>query len=1004
MFSTPKAFTKPTQGRIQRYTMVMQNFKTEVYYLKGDNNGVADALSREMTQAGDSLLDEKRIDQFVDNRLLVCNNSTSTFSEQLFQAGYKPRNNLTPEKVNRTLAENGEKAFTLIFMTQIQKDQIADTLHVKSQQTQIKSLDFQGSDDMQSDINLSEYEPPGIEISQATSGIKTTQCQSTQTPQTDIHDQSEITQVGNNTCAVCRTRNPRKTHEISPSDDTDNTVLDPPAHVTDDTDTQVPTRDTQAEDTDTHNDTSDLFTEGNTERTARVVPANIAEHVTAFVRQHDMVALQNQDTFIKAIKTFYLEDKLPKNKKLARKVAVISDDVCTHSDVFYKVKIGHNLAHRQPPRFQLLLPASLIPQVLRTAHQTTSHAALSSLMADLKDKYYWPSMLADCAAYIRSCPQCQVFKKDFITHKTNYFYTSTTFKMLSIDVAGPYKTTEDGYKYLLTVVDMATSFLIVAPLKDTTAKTICLELLKIYHQYSFPQIVMTDNAAYFVSKLNKALEQVLQYYHLTPPSHSAFILGRVERSHKTLHDRLKRVMESAPELDFSHLAYQVAFSMNAIPNARFHRSSFELVYGQQCSTPTNALTKQTIDTALLHRPFKELMYSLHDNLLYARERSQEYVQKMLRDQNRRVDKDAEVFTYLTPVYIYKPNANQQVRKLQSNWVGVYFITEKHETQNFYKIAKQLGGQSTRHWIAAQRIRRAYLPAIPPNEPDAEELLQINQTPDPNLELQNQEHMLKDFGDDSPQVRDPDTNFQVQAPISDDRQPILVKKARQVEQVPQVQSDTESLAPNSNTPLPQNNLGQPGTQDSDSNTVIYTHNDEDSDPSASEQHPQQVPSSRASSVAEKHRVMDTDDSSGNSITLPDITTYRNRRKRKRGHRERKQTSSPQLTHQGSDKENQENDSSSNKDPIPPPQRTRSFLPRQAKDINAFSEYRKNDILRMFGVIVDSHPKRYLIQLKTGEVIEVERSQLSSNYLKGRHGKTNPFIAQHEIKKIRNQYEF
>ena len=53
---------------------------------------------------------------------------------------------------------------------------------------------------------------------------------------------------------------------------------------------------------------------------------------------------------------------------------------------------------------------------------------------------------------------------------------TSPWKKLAMDVVGPITRTKTGYRYILTVVDLATKYPVAVPLKRVDAETTCTEL------------------------------------------------------------------------------------------------------------------------------------------------------------------------------------------------------------------------------------------------------------------------------------------------------------------------------------------------------------------------------------------------------------------------------------------------------------------------------------------------------------------------------------------------
>lgn len=101
-----------------------------------------------------------------------------------------------------------------------------------------------------------------------------------------------------------------------------------------------------------------------------------------------------------------------------------------------------------------------------------------------------------------------------------------------------YEKQNDGFKYLLTCIDITSRFAWVNPLKDKTALTVTKAFDSILKLGRKPKLLQTDNGTEFLSREFQALCKKNQIYHFVPPSNSNASL--VERFHKTLKLRMTR--------------------------------------------------------------------------------------------------------------------------------------------------------------------------------------------------------------------------------------------------------------------------------------------------------------------------------------------------------------------------------------------------------------------------------------------------------------------------------
>src|SRR3990167_470739 len=72
---------------------------------------------------------------------------------------------------------------------------------------------------------------------------------------------------------------------------------------------------------------------------------------------------------------------------------------------------------------------------------------------------------------------------------------------IGIDLAGPLPTTEDGYNYVLVVIDVCTKFTFLRALKSKLATEIAQSLFELFCDVGFPKIIQSDNGREFVNEI-----------------------------------------------------------------------------------------------------------------------------------------------------------------------------------------------------------------------------------------------------------------------------------------------------------------------------------------------------------------------------------------------------------------------------------------------------------------------------------------------------------------------
>jgi hypothetical protein len=98
---------------------------------------------------------------------------------------------------------------------------------------------------------------------------------------------------------------------------------------------------------------------------------------------------------------------------------------------------------------------------------------------------------------------------------TNPYTVATYHPMdrLNIDTIGPMPEDQDGFKYIIVIIDSFTRFIELYKAKDLTGTTAAQVVLQHVGRYGTPMTILSDNGTQFKNELVSALQQALQVTH-----------------------------------------------------------------------------------------------------------------------------------------------------------------------------------------------------------------------------------------------------------------------------------------------------------------------------------------------------------------------------------------------------------------------------------------------------------------------------------------------------------
>ncbi|GFT17265.1 retrovirus-related Pol polyprotein from transposon 412 [Trichonephila clavipes] len=291
-------------------------------------------------------------------------------------------------------------------------------------------------------------------------------------------------------------------------------------------------------------------------------------------------------------------------------------------------------------RWQLVLPRSRIPEVLKELHgsPTGGHFGVMKTLHRVRERFCWGKVRADVEQWCKSCDACSARKGPKIRSrgKLHRYNVGAPFERIAFDILGPLPRTASGNKYLLVVMDYFTKWPEVYPIPDQEAPTVAEAVVQHWiSRYGVPLQLHSDQGRNFVSAVLKGVCELLGIDKTkTTPLHP-HVPQRRSRDYRIF----------------------------TIPDAFWPRSSSpcDLLFGRPPDTPSSP-----------EEYVQNLQARFEDVHNLARERINLRTEKM----KTRYDTKAtgHQFKEGDKVWFYNPTRRKGLSpKLQSHWDGPYTI-------------------------------------------------------------------------------------------------------------------------------------------------------------------------------------------------------------------------------------------------------------------------------------------------------------------------------------------
>ena len=162
--------------------------------------------------------------------------------------------------------------------------------------------------------------------------------------------------------------------------------------------------------------------------------------------------------------------------------------------------------------------------------------------------YYWPIMLKDAQAYIKTCDKCQRFS-NLIRQPSEELMPMMApwpFAQWGLDIIGPFSTVVRQLKFLVVGIDYFTKWVEAETQATITKKNIQSFVWRnIICRYKIPRVIVFDNEKQFYNSAFRDfyLKLVIKNHYSSPAHPQAN--GQVEVTNRSLLKIIKTRLEGA---------------------------------------------------------------------------------------------------------------------------------------------------------------------------------------------------------------------------------------------------------------------------------------------------------------------------------------------------------------------------------------------------------------------------------------------------------------------------
>ena len=303
--------------------------------------------------------------------------------------------------------------------------------------------------------------------------------------------------------------------------------------------------------------------------------------------------------------------------------------------------------------------------VIKEVHRQ-GHLGENKTWKAFNRKYSTPQGRQKCREVVRTCPECQLGKDYKTKHNPKgHINSSGPWETVSIDIVGPLPVDGKSHRYIVTMMDVYSRYLIATPVKNHTASTVSRCLYEsVVAYFGAPRSILSDRRTEFTGLVWESLAQLLgAKIKLTSPYYPQ---GNsvIERSHRTLSNMLRTMLLERKSEDWSTLLPSVMLYMNSMSQEKTGVSACEVLFGHNPNLPSD----------ISYTPMTSLSNDREGYVKQLKRDLQDIRQKLSRILGHDRDQSINPFSVGDKVIIaLLPQEN--THKFMPKWKGPFLVTK-----------------------------------------------------------------------------------------------------------------------------------------------------------------------------------------------------------------------------------------------------------------------------------------------------------------------------------------
>ncbi len=256
------------------------------------------------------------------------------------------------------------------------------------------------------------------------------------------------------------------------------------------------------------------------------------------------------------------------------------------------------LMRRTSPPVPFVPKGRIRSDIIKIYHDTPAnggHFGRNKTIRKIQTRYYWPNMIADIRNHVDSCIPC--LQNNHRRQKPPGALKPIkppegVWQLLTMDFHGPITpTTKNGNRYIISLTDVLSKFIIAKAVRDCTAATAARFITEeVILKYGTPKCILTDNGTHFTASMMSELFKKIGVTHLYSTPYHPMTNGQIERYNATMDAKIG-ALSNQNRTNWDEQLPFVTFNYNTSIHATTGQIPFELMYGRSPVLPFDQQTQ-----------------------------------------------------------------------------------------------------------------------------------------------------------------------------------------------------------------------------------------------------------------------------------------------------------------------------------------------------------------------------------------------------------------------------